>query len=79
MFSLFQRDYGSGPQQRLVVEMTPEGPRAVNALPGGNSEDPDSPFHRNEMELWRRNQVRPVPFTEAEVVAAAVERFRFVP
>ena len=79
MFSLFQRDYGSGPQQRLVVEMTPEGPRAVTALPGGNSEDPDSPFHRNEMELWRRNQVRPVPFTEAEVVAAAVERFRFVP
>lgn len=79
MFSLFQRDYGSGPQQRLVVEMTPEGPRAVTALPGGNSEDPDSPFHRNEMELWRRNQVRPVPFTEDEVVATAVERYRFVP
>lgn len=79
MFGLFQRDYGSGPQQRLVVEMTPAGPRAVTALPGGNSEDPDSPFHRNEMELWRRNQVRPVPFTEAEVVATAVERIRFSP
>ncbi len=79
MFGFFQRDYGSGPQQRLVVEMTPEGPRAVTALPGGNSEDPDSPFHRNEMELWRRNQVRPVPFTEAEVVATAVERIRFTP
>ncbi|MCB9613925.1 MAG: penicillin acylase family protein [Sandaracinus sp.] len=79
MFDFFRRDYGSGPQQRLVVEMTPEGPRAVTALPGGNSEDPDSRFHRNEMELWRRNQVRPVPFTEAEVLAAAVEHYRFVP
>jgi len=78
-FNFEQIDYGSGPQQRLVVEMTPEGPVAVNAFPGGNSEDPDSQFHRNEMELWRMNEVAPVPFTEAEVLDAAVSRVRFDP
>ncbi|MBX3248291.1 MAG: penicillin acylase family protein [Myxococcales bacterium] len=79
MFNFFQRDYGSGPQQRLVVEMRPDGPQAWNALPGGNSEDPDSPHHRDEMERWRRNQVSRVAFTEDEVVAAATARFRFTP
>lgn len=79
VFDFEKIDYGSGPQQRLVVEMTPEGPVAVNALPGGNSEDPDSPFHHNEMERWRRNQVSPVAFTEEQVVATHVRRLRFVP
>lgn len=79
MFNFDALDYGSGPQQRLVVEMTPEGPVAVNALPGGNSEDPDSMFHRNEMEVWRANEVTPVPFTEREVITAAVRRVRFTP
>ena len=79
VFNFEQIDYGSGPQQRLVVEMTPEGPRAWNALPGGNAEDPDSRFQRNEMERWRFNEVTPVPFTEAEVVASAQRRIRLVP
>ncbi len=79
VFDFERIDYGSGPQQRLVVEMTPDGPVAVNALPGGNSEDPDSPFHHNEMERWRHNQVSPVAFTEAQVVATQVRRLRFVP
>lgn len=79
MFNFFQRDYGSGPQQRLVVEMRDEGPRAWNALPGGNSEDPDSPHHRDEMERWRHNEVSRVAFTEEEVVAAATARYRFRP
>ena len=78
-FSFEGIDYGSGPQQRLVVEMTPEGPVAVNSLPGGNSEDPDSMFHRNEMERWRFNEVTPVPFTEREVITSAVRRIRFTP
>lgn len=78
-FSFEGVDYGSGPVQRMVVEMTPEGPVAVNSLPGGNSEDPDSMFHRNEMERWRFNEVTTVPFTEREVITAAVRRIRFTP
>ncbi len=79
VFDFERIDYGSGPQQRLVVEMSPTGPTAWNALPGGNSEDPDGPFHRNEMERWRHNEVTQVPFTEAEVVASAQSRIRFTP
>ncbi|MEM9072971.1 MAG: penicillin acylase family protein [Myxococcota bacterium] len=79
VFNFEGLDYGSGPQQRLVVEMTPEGPIAVNALPGGNSEDPDSTFHRDEMEHWRFNEVSPVAFTEEQVLETHVRRLRFVP
>lgn len=78
-FSFDGIDYSSGPQQRLVVEMTPDGPEAYNAFPGGNSEDPNSQFHRDQMELWRNNQVERVPFTEEEVLEHFHERFRFRP
>ncbi len=69
--------YGSGPQQRLVVEMLPDGPRAVNALPGGNSEDIDGTHQADQIELWRNNEVAEVPFTELEVVEAAELRIVF--
>ncbi len=79
VFNTSALDYGSGPQQRLVVEMTPDGPRAVNALPGGNSEDPGNPHHRDEMERWRNNEVSNVPFTEEEVIEAAETHIVFTP
>ncbi len=72
-------DYGSGPQQRLIVEMGPDGPIARNALPGGQVLDPDSPHHADEMELWRHNETLPVHFTEDDVVANAEVRWRMVP
>jgi penicillin amidase len=55
--------------QRLVVEMTREGPRAWNALPGGQVFDPRSPHHADELEHWRRNQAPSLYFTDAEVNA----------
>ena len=81
-FSAFATDrfsYGSGPQQRLIAEMTPDGPVVINALPGGQALDPDDPHHADEMELWRRNDPQPVPFTEDEVVARAEVRLRLLP
>jgi len=72
-------DYGSGPQQRLVVEMTPERPLPLNALPGGQSIDPDSPHHADEIELWRSNQAPPMNWTEEEVLAAHERRVVFTP
>jgi penicillin amidase len=78
-FALDSFSYGSGPQQRFVAEMTPDGPRVVNALPGGQVLDPDDPHHADEMELWRRNTPQPIRFTEAEVVANAETRLRLVP
>jgi len=61
--------YENGPVQRLVVEMTPTGPRAWNALPGGQVFDPRSPHHADEAEHWRRNRAPPLYFTDAEVNA----------
>jgi penicillin amidase len=71
--------YGSGPQQRLVVEMTASGPVAVNALPGGESIDPDDPHHADEIELWRMNQVAPVYYTESDVLLHHERRWSFAP
>ncbi len=63
--------YSHGPTQRFVVEMTPSGPVARNALPGGEIWDNASPHFRDEAERWRRNQNRPIPFARADVIAAA--------
>ena len=75
--------YGSGPVQRFVAEMTKTGPKIKNAVPGGTVISTESPFFKNEMELWRRNQSHDVPFEMDEVQAAAVspggEHVLFVP
>ncbi|MBK9036999.1 MAG: penicillin acylase family protein [Myxococcales bacterium] len=71
--------FGSGASQRLVVEMTPAGPVARNALPGGQHEDPDSPHHADEAELWRTNTQPPLYFDKGDVEAHAQRRLRFDP
>lgn len=63
--------FGSGASQRLVVEVTPEGPIAFNALPGGQSIDPNSPHKMDEALLWIRNEQPRLAFQESEVRAAA--------
>ena len=63
--------YAHGPTQRFVVEMTPNGPVARNALPGGEIWDSASSHFRDEAERWRKNQNRPVPFARPDVIAAA--------
>lgn len=71
--------YGSGPTQRFVVDMDPAGPKARNALPGGNVWDTASPWFKNDDELWRRNQNHPVWLARKDVVVDAKERFTYVP
>lgn len=71
--------HGSGASQRLVVEMTPDGPRPFNALPGGQSEDIESPYHDDEAELWRRNEQPALYFDDADVEAHAEAELSFVP
>ena len=69
--------HGSGPSQRLVVEMSPDGPAAFNALPGGQSEDPESPHHDDEAQLWIENEQPPMYFERADVDANAEATLRF--
>ena len=71
--------FGSGASQRLVVEMTPEGPRAFNAIPGGQSIDPDSPHKADEAMLWIRNEQPAMHFEQADIEAHAERRLRFRP
>jgi penicillin amidase len=63
--------YAHGPQVRFVVELDPKGPKAKNALPGGEVFDPASPHYRDFIELWRKNQTYDYAFEEADVAAAA--------
>jgi penicillin amidase len=80
MWSTTNFMHGSGPSQRLVVEMLPGGPRAYNALPGGQSIFPGSPHHDDEARLyWSKNLQPPVNFVEADVVRNAEARLRFMP
>ena len=61
--------HGSGASQRLVVEMTPTGPRAFNALPGGQVLDPASPHHADEAAHWIANEQPPIAYDAADVIA----------
>jgi len=63
--------FGSGASQRLVVEMTETGPIAFNALPGGQSIDPNSPHKMDEALLWIRNEQPRMAFQETEIREAA--------
>ena len=76
-----------GAAMRFVCELTPEGPKARNVLPGGQVFDPESPHYRDQMELWRNNQTFDVAFTDEDVKKSAlaeweknqIGRIRFVP
>lgn len=61
----------------LVVELAPEGPRALAAGVYGASDDPASPhFFDQGRELFGRERLRPAPFAEADVRAAATRTVR---
>lgn len=79
LWSGFDFSFDHGPSQRLVVEMTPDGPRAFNALPGGQVHDPASPHHADEATFWRHNQAPPLAYEEDQVVSRAEERLVFQP
>ena len=62
----------AGPAIRFVCELDPAtGPRAKNALPGGETFDPTSPHYRDQMDLWRKNRTFDLAFRAADVVASA--------
>lgn len=61
--------HGSGASQRLVVEMTPTGPHAFNALPGGQVLDPASPHHDDEAAHWIQNEQPAIAYDEPDVIA----------
>jgi len=57
-----------------VVDLDLAGPKAYNAVPGGNIWDPANKHFRDSADLWRQNKTLPVPFSVDEVVAAKESR-----
>jgi penicillin amidase len=71
-----------GPSQRMVVEMTPEGPRGLLLIPTGQSGNPFSPHYRDMNAPWRAGELAPlsVDAAGADTVAPDVEHlFLLVP
>jgi penicillin amidase len=57
---------------QIVDLADPDSARAL--LPPGISEDPESPFHRNQMEIWVRGETRPAPLSREKVEEGASSR-----
>jgi acyl-homoserine-lactone acylase len=65
----------SGDGWVLAVEFG-DTPRALSVLAYGQSRLGDSPWHADQAEMFARGEMKKVAFTEADVNAQAVSRFR---
>jgi acyl-homoserine-lactone acylase len=59
----------------IAVEFGAE-PRAYSVLAYGQSPDPDSPYHADQAALFAANRMKRVHWTESEIEAATVRRYR---
>jgi penicillin G amidase len=50
-----------GPSWRMVATLSPGTVSAVGVYPGGQSEDPASPWYANLVSLWWDGQCLPAP------------------
>jgi penicillin amidase len=51
----------AGPSWRMVAALSPDGVSAEGVYPGGQSEDPASPWYADLVPLWWDGQYLPVP------------------
>ncbi|MEW6729709.1 MAG: penicillin acylase family protein [Acidobacteriota bacterium] len=68
-----------GPSQRFTVVMKPGAIDAVNALPGGQSGDLNSPFHDNLLNFWLVCDVYPFISDKQRLGEQTVEQLIFLP
>lgn len=60
----------------LAVEFLKDGPRAYSVLAYGDSNRPDSPHHTDQTAMFVNGQLKKVAFTEADIAAQLVEKYR---
>jgi acyl-homoserine-lactone acylase len=65
----------SGDGWVLAVEFT-DIPRAYSVLAYGQSRRPESPYHADQAEMFAKGQMKKVAFTQADVDAEAIVRYR---
>ncbi len=69
--------YGtSGNSFVAVVEFTPQGPKAMAVTAGGVNGDPISPHFADQAQTYADGRLLPVPFSAAEISAAAAEVYK---
>jgi penicillin amidase len=69
--------FSRGPSQRHVVELNPNGIRAWNALPTGQSGVVNTPHFGDLLGFWLVNDYYPVLFTDEEIRANAESEQEF--
>ncbi len=63
----YQISYGTS--FLMAVELTGEGPIARGLLAYGQSENPESPHHADQIDLFVAKQVRPMLFTDSDIAS----------
>jgi len=58
----------------MVLSFEEEGPVARAAMTYSQSEDPDSPYFKDQTELYAEETLRDVAFTESQITAQTVEQ-----
>jgi penicillin amidase len=71
--------FGSGPARRFLGEARPDGLRALQVIPGGQSGVLTSPLYANQLGLWLTNDYHPLWFTREEVERNKVSEHLFRP
>jgi acyl-homoserine-lactone acylase len=71
-----KRVANSGDGWVLAVEFGKQSPRAYSVLAYGQSPDSTSPFHADQAEMFARGEMKPVRFTEADVLKFAIRQYR---
>jgi penicillin amidase len=66
---------GKVPSIRMVLDFSGGTVKALNIIPGGQSEDPDSVHYNDQTGTWLANENRALPFTRGEVEADAEARW----
>ena len=67
---------GGGDGWVIAVEFTPDGPRARSILAYGESNDPASPHHTDQAEMFVRGEFKEVRFTEEAIADDLIREYR---
>ncbi len=69
----------AGPSQRHVVDLADPDGSGGFVLPGGQSGYPRSPHADDQLALWRKGELIPLPLDRGRVEARAARRLRLIP
>lgn len=66
----------SGPSWRMIATLSVSGVSAVGIYPGGQSENPASPWYANQIPLWWDGRYLPVPAAGSVAAGPGTARWR---